>query len=146
MFNPFRWHFAAQEPPPDSNANDSYFEKLLLYIPADIVAGYTALAGIIGGQANNTPLWLNWTVFGVLLVLTPCYVCYKKTNPPGFTTGKTFHWMTACLAFTAWVFALGGPFAATFSWYQPYLGSIVLILITLIIPVMEGCFINSNLP
>ena len=137
MFNIFKWHLAPQDPPPDSKATDSYFERLLKYIPADIVAGYVALAGILT-QNDNQPMWLTWAVFGILLTLTPFYVCYIKTAPPGFAGNKMFHWITSCIAFTAWVFALGGPFAVTFSWYKPYLGSVCLILVTLIIPVIEG--------
>jgi hypothetical protein len=142
MFNLFK--FAAQEPPPDSKTTDSYFEKLVRYIPADILAAYVAIAGIT--ESNNPPLWLSWGVFGVLLVLTPLYVCYVKTDPPGFVSSKMFHWVTACLAFSAWVFALGGPFALTFDWYKPYLGSVVLILTTLIIPVLEGQFYPCKTP
>jgi hypothetical protein len=144
MFNPFRWRFAAQEPPPDSKVLDSYFEKLVRYIPADILAAYVAISGITA--SNDPPLWLTWGVFGVLLALTPLYVCLVKTDPPGIAWSKTFHWMTACLAFSAWVFALGGPFAVTFTWYKPYLGSVVLILTTLIIPVLEGQFYRSGPP
>jgi hypothetical protein len=135
----------AQDPPPDSKVTDSYFEKLVKYIPADIVAGYVAIAGILN-EHNNDPLWVTWAVFGTLLALTPLYVCYLKTDPPGLTVNKTFHWVTACVAFTAWVFALGGPFAASFAWYRPYFGSIVLILTTLIIPVMEGRILYSPGP
>jgi hypothetical protein len=40
---------------------------------------------------------------------------------------------------------MGGPFA-TFAWYQPYLGSVVLILTTLIIPVLEGQFYPFGTP
>lgn len=141
MFNLFK--FAAQEPPPDSKTTDSYFEKLVKYIPADILAAYVAITGITAN--NDPPLWLTWGVFGVLLALTPLYVCYVKTVPKGFLTSKTFHWVTACLAFAAWVFALGGPFA-TFVWYKPYLGSVVLILTTLIIPVLEGQFYPCGTP
>ncbi|MBP6744765.1 hypothetical protein KA344_05995 [bacterium] len=141
MFNPFRWRLAAQEPPPDSKLTDSYFEKLVKYIPADILAAYVAITGITASV--NPPLWLGWGVFGVLLVLTPLYVCYVKTTPKGFASSKMFHWITACLAFSAWVFAMGGPFTA-FAWYQPYLGSVVLILTTLIIPVLEGQFYPCN--
>lgn len=139
MFNPFK--FAAQEPPPDSKTNDSYFEKLVRYIPADILAAYVAITGITASV--NPPLWLGWGVFGALLALTPLYVCYVKTTPKGFVSSKIFHWVTACLAFSSWVFAMGGPFA-TFTWYQPYLGSVVLILTTLIIPVLEGQFYPCN--
>ncbi|MDQ5937094.1 MAG: hypothetical protein QG574_4453 [Cyanobacteriota bacterium erpe_2018_sw_21hr_WHONDRS-SW48-000092_B_bin.40] len=141
MFNLFK--FAAQEPPPDSKTTDSYFEKLVKYIPADILAAYVAITGITA--SNDPPLWLTWGVFGVLLALTPLYVCYVKTVPKGFLTSKIFHWVTACLAFAAWVFALGGPFA-TFVWYKPYLGSVVLILTTLIIPVLEGQFYPCGTP
>ncbi len=104
MFNPFRRLFAAQEPPPDSKSTDSYFEKLVKYIPADILAAYVAITGITASV--NPPLWLGWAVFGVLLVLTPLYVCYVKTAPKGFVSSKTFHWVTACLAFSSWVWAL----------------------------------------
>lgn len=132
----------AQAPPPDSKNTDSYFEKLIRYIPADILAAYVAISGIT--ESNNPPLWLSWGVFGVLLVLTPLYVCLVKTDPPGIAWSKTFHWVTSCLAFSAWVFAIGGPMlTSTFAWYQPYLGSVVLILTTLIIPVMEGQFYKT---
>ena len=144
MFNPFRWRFAAQAPPPDSKVTDSYAEKLVKFIPADILAAYVAISGITA--SNDQPLWLSWGVFGVLLALTPLYVCLVKTDPPGIAWSKTFHWVAACLAFTSWAFAMGGPFAATFDWYQPYLGSVVLILTTLIIPVMEGQFYKSSPP
>jgi hypothetical protein len=143
MFNLFK--FAAQEPPPDSKSTDSYFEKLIKYIPADIVAAYVAIAGILQ-ENNNQPLWLTWSVFGTLLTLTPLYVCFIKTQPAGFISSKFFHWITSCLAFTVWVFALGGPFAATFEWYRPYFGSVALILTTLIIPVLEGQFYKPSPP
>lgn len=145
MFNPFKWRFAAQAPPPDSKNTDSYFEKLVRYIPADILAAYLAISGVL--ESNSPPLWLSWSVFGVLLVLTPLYVCLVKTDPPGFSWSKFFHWVTSCLAFSAWVFAIGGPMLTnTFVWYKPYLGSVVLILTTLIIPVLEGQFYKSATP
>jgi len=143
MFNLFKGRFAAQAPPPDSKDFDSYFEKLVRYIPADILAAYVAISGITA--SNDPPLWLTWGIFGVLLALTPLYVCLVKTAPPGIAWSKTFHWVTACLAFSAWVFALGGPFA-TLAFYKPYLGSVVLILTTLIIPVLEGQFYKAGPP
>jgi apolipoprotein N-acyltransferase len=142
--NLFKRRFAAQAPPPDSKLSDSYAEKLVKFIPADILAAYLAISGITA--SNDPPLWLTWGVFGALLALTPLYVCLVKTDPPGIAWSKTFHWVTACLAFSAWVFAMGGPFAVTFAWYKPYLGSVVLILTTLIIPVLEGQFYQSGPP
>ena len=140
MSNLFKWRFAAQEPPPDNKDTDSYFEKLIKYIPADIVAAYVAIDGILK-QGSNDPLWLTWAVFISLLALTPLYVCYMKTDPPGFVSSKTFHWVASTFAFAVWVFALGGPFAVTFVWYKPIFGSVLLILTTLLLPVLENaCF------
>ncbi|MBX9941112.1 MAG: hypothetical protein K2Y32_17755 [Candidatus Obscuribacterales bacterium] len=142
-----RWglRFAAQEPPPGSKDTDSYFEKLIRYIPADIVAGYVALDGILK-EGGNSPLWLTWAVFIALLSLTPLYVCYVKTEPPGIVSSKTFYWLASTLAFAVWVFALGGPFAATFAWYKPVYGSVLLILTTLTLPVFESIFYKGTPP
>jgi hypothetical protein len=82
-------------------------------------------------------------VFIGLLLLTPLYVCYLKTTPPGLTSNKIFHWATSCVAFASWVFALGSPFNML-SWYLPVYGSVVLVFVTLTIPVMEGLFIKGG--
>ncbi len=143
---PSRWRRRlAQEPPPNANVADSYFEKLMKYIPADIVAAYVALDGILKEGAND-PVWLTWAVFLALLVLTPFYICYRKTDPPGLTFSKTFHWVASTVAFAVWVFALGGPFAVTFAWYKPVYGSVLLIITTLTLPVLESIFYGGNPP
>lgn len=136
MWNPLRWLFVKQELPADTKATDSYFEKLIKYIPADIVAAWLAIDGVLKDQAS-TNLWLIWTVFGFLVFLTPFYVVLMKTDPPGFRAAKTWHWIASTLAFVVFVFALGGPFALTFPWYKSLYGTIVLILTTLILPLME---------
>ena len=139
------WRPLAQQAPPNSSPDDSYFQKLVTYIPADIIAAWVTLSGFITQSAATIPHWISWAVFGGLLVLIPFYVCYLKTVPPGLSSGKIFHWLTSCLAYVAWVFALGGPFA-TQSWYQPIYGSIILVFVTLIIPVLERFFVKAPPP
>jgi hypothetical protein len=145
---PTRSRFA-QDPPPDAKVTDTYAEKLLKYIPADIVAAFIAIDGVLK-QGGNDPHWLNWAVFGGLLVLAPFYIMFMKTEPVGFSVAKLFHCFAAALAFTVWVFALGGPFALSFSWYKPVLGSVLLIFTTLALPALENFFysapIGSNTP
>jgi hypothetical protein len=136
MWNPFRWIAVKQELPADSKATDSYFEKLIKYIPADIVAAWLAIDGVLMDQSSN-PLWLIWAVFAFLVFLTPFYVVLMKTDPPGFKAAKTWHWVASTAAFIVFVFALGGPFALTFTWYRPIYGTITLILTTLILPLVE---------
>lgn len=139
MFDRLKKLFGAQEPPSDQTGAESYFEKLIRYIPADIVAGYVALDGILKEQAYS-PLWLSWAVFAVLLVLVPFYVCFIKTKPSGFAPCKTFHWVASCWAFSVWVFALGDFVTVTFSWYRPIFGTVLLILTTLSLPAFESFF------
>jgi hypothetical protein len=127
----------AQNPPPEAKDTDSYAERLIKYIPADIVAAYVAIEGVLK-QGGNDPHWLNWAVFGGMLALTPLYVMYMKTDPPGFAIAKAFHAFAATLSFTVWVFAMGGPFALSFAWYKPVLGSVLLIFTTLLLPVLEN--------
>ena len=149
MFSPLKSGFAkfvlrakSQDAPPDSKPTDSYGEKLLRYIPADIVAAWVALTGILAQAAADVPVWLSWAVLGALLALTPFYVCFVKTDPAGLAISKTFHWVTACLAFVSWVFAMGGPFA-TLAWYKPVFGSVLLVIVTLVIPVLERFFVKG---
>ncbi len=133
-------------PPFNAPVDESYFEKLLRNIPADIITGYVALSGLLS-EVTTSSIILHWIVFGALLALTPLYVCFMKTQPPGFMPNKIFPCAASAFAFAVWVFALGGPFAATWpQWYQPVFGSIALILTTLILPVLEKMFYDNTPP
>lgn len=141
--NLLSWRPRAQDPPPNSSPDDSYAQKVLTYIPADVVAAWVALSGLLSQSSTTLPHWFSWAVFGGLLGLIPFYVCYLKTSPPGLTSNKLFHWITSCVAFVSWVFAMGPPFNSL-SFYQPVYGSIVLIFVTLVIPVMEKRFVKGS--
>ena len=141
--NPLKRFFNSQDPPPDSRPNDSYFEKLIRYIPGDIVAAYLTLDGVLRSVTPD-PRWLPWAVFAVMFLLTPFYVVFMKTDPPGFAPSKNFHWMASLVAFTVYAFAIDGSFAHTFPWYNPVYGSVLLVLTTLIIPLAERLFIKLS--
>ncbi len=133
-------------PAADGGRDDTYFEKLLKYVPGDIVAAFVAIDGLLRDQALPNPLWLDWTVFGVLLTLAPLYAVYRpSTPPPPSLQGKrNFHAVAAMVAFTVWVFALGGPFATTWpDIYRPMYGSILLIFTTLVIPLFEKILLRE---
>ncbi|MBX3152167.1 hypothetical protein KF728_18560 [Candidatus Obscuribacterales bacterium] len=125
--------------PPDSR-EVSYFEKIIRYIPGPLVTAYMFLDGVIKTQTLDYQVPLYWVVFVAILILTPLYVCLKPTyifflnEPPS----RKFHAIAASVSFTVWVFALGGPFEVTWPQiYQPFFGTILLVLTTLTIPVLE---------
>ena len=153
MWNPFKRFLNTQDPPQDSRADDSYFQKLLRYIPADIVAAYLAIDGILRAQLHS-PDWLPWSVFGVMFLLTPFYVVFKMSTPPGFTFSRNFNIAASLFAFTVWVLALDGSFTHTLPRWNPVYGSILLIVTTLVMPIAESLFLkfvpnpgpNNNTP
>lgn len=111
-----------------SNPN-TYQDRLVKLIPSEIVTAYVTLQGLITTQQNNQRLSMA-IVFICLLILTPFYLRsvgnVKKIGQLIFTT----------IAFIIWVMASGGfkiIFPDVFA--DNFLGSILLILYTLAIPI-----------
>ena len=113
---------------------DDYKSRLLKYIPAEIVAAFVTIEGIIK-SVTQAPVFVYWTVFFVLLVLTPFYVWRVSSEPD--KPPATAQIVVAAIAFFVWVFALGGPFSSL-GWYMPLYGSILLVLYTVAIPAFVG--------
>ena len=108
---------------------DGYFDRLLKFVPADIVAAWIAITGLIAA-ADNVPVpRLLWIMFAVFVVITAAwtYVQTREANMPPATTQIAI----ATISFVVWVFALGGPFV-NLGFYNPVYGSIVLIIYSLV--------------
>jgi len=107
-------------------SGDTYPAKLLKIIPAEIIAAYLAAVGLIPKTYEYTlEILIIISIF--LFCCVPLYLVYViKIQKPGQLIFST-------LSFAVWVFSIGGPFTYI-SFYQPFIGSIVLILWTLIIP------------
>jgi hypothetical protein len=114
---------AGTEPP------DRFFDRIIKYIPADVVGGWVAASGIISSlQAGSSRTTVLWIAFAVGLALAAGW-----THAQTRESGKPPAWaqiVIASIAFAVWAFALGGPFAA-FGWYNQAYGSLALIGFTL---------------
>ncbi|MEW6517604.1 MAG: hypothetical protein AB1439_11960 [candidate division FCPU426 bacterium] len=102
----------------------SYQDRMLKLIPTEIVGAYMALQGVV------PPAYAKWAtlIAGVLLVaLTPLYLTrlqqVRRTGQVVMTT----------IAVVVWLYTLGGPFQY-WGLYQPWIGSVLLVLWTLIVP------------
>lgn len=115
-----------------AQARDGYFDRIIKYIPSDIVAAWVAISGIIGppglDDVSNGRLALLWISFSFCVVITFMWTA-KQTSmqPRPFARTQV---AISTLAFVVWAFALGGPFEA-FGWYQEDIGSVALIIFTL---------------
>ncbi|MEO0704390.1 MAG: hypothetical protein AAF050_01865 [Cyanobacteria bacterium J06649_5] len=113
---------------------DTYFDKVVKYIPADVVAAWTVASGLIASAGEQVPkdflLWIAY-VFGI--VITALWT-WRQTQARGLPIAKT-QIVIATVAFAIWVAALGGPFESLPS-YQRLYGSLLLIAYTLGVGVM----------
>ena len=113
---------------------DGYFDRLLKYIPADVVGLWLTGSGVIQSQADESSrVSLLWLLFVAGLVLS-----FFWTRKQTAQAAKPTAWQQiflSCGSFVVWVFAIGGPFAEL-SFYQPLYGSLLLLIYTSAIPLL----------
>ena len=124
-----RGHTTAATP-----SQEPYEQKLLKLIPAETVAVYLSLQGVLvssmgaPAQAGQLNSWL-WIIFVSMLVLNAVYL--RRVQK---VTDYMQHAILAA-AFLVWVFAMGGPFRSL-SFYEPFMGSLALTLFTFVAPLV----------
>jgi len=112
---------------------DTYYDRVVKYIPADIVGAWVAAMGIIESASNIPKNILLWIAFFFGVLLTAAWTLRQTAapkKPPAITQT-----IISTGAFIIWVIALGGPFA-TLDFYRPLYGPLLLILYTLIVAVV----------
>ncbi len=118
---------------------DGYFDKVIKYIPADIVAGWTTLLGLTGGvssAASDTSIGgIAPAVFALLLiafVALTAWWTYRQTMDFKAGPART-QIVVSTIAFLVWAFALGRPFDQLLpdGFYNPQVAAGILIVYTL---------------
>lgn len=117
---------------------DSYRDKLLKLIPAEIVAAFLALKGLLDAAQNVDGIALiQWIVFAGLLIFTP--LIYRFI----YKVKDVKQHVLTILAFVIWVFTIGGPFDQFFQGpdgeilpIKGIIASIVLVFYTLAVPML----------
>lgn len=117
---------AAKEP----QQADRYIDKLVKYIPAEIIAFYACIAGIAETMPENQKALALWLALGLGVLATPIYLVYVH----GLGGKQWPHLVISMVAYAAYVYVLGGPFKLPgINLYYPAWGSIVVAIFTLII-------------
>lgn len=119
---------------PRVNRDDLYLSRVVKYIPTEVIMAYIASIGFVTTLAGTQQRLWSWVIAISLLILTPLWTM-RAASVAGQAT-PTRQAIAATLAFGAWTFATGGPFEQ-FQWYTRALGSIVLILVCLCLPIVE---------
>ncbi len=150
---------------PAVSQDDGYVQKVIKYIPAEIVAGYTALAGYLSLDANM-PIPGHYKTYylillGILVAITPVWTYFAvldNANTGGNTRRSVFHAVIATISFLIWVYAVGNPLlkavmcecsstnCSNCGLYNPVLGAILLVLFTILTPLIERITLGTPLP
>lgn len=147
--------------------DDGYIQKIIKYIPAEIITGYTALVGYLS-VGTNTEIPPNYKtyyiiLFCILTLITPVWTFFavldKETTEPAKQKKRAyFHAFIATVAFVIWVYAVGNFLlkavlcnctntgCADCGYYSPVLGSIILVLFTIMTPLIERIILGTKLP
>lgn len=136
-----------------NNKEDTYLEKVIKYIPTEIVAAYTAMRALLLPDKEkvsqeilpygaDSDFYLYSIIFIGCLVLTPIYKYFtlKDKNLPI----PIYQIVISFFAFAIWVFAFGDFFEINWKGYSHKLASIILIFFTLTTPLLERIFIKPT--
>ncbi|MBN1596531.1 hypothetical protein JW933_11450 [candidate division FCPU426 bacterium] len=102
----------------------TYQDRLLKLIPSEIIGAYLFLQGIIPPDQAK---WGTTLVGVALLIMTPLYMQRIQK------VSKKTQLLVTTLSFAVWVYSLGGPFSL-WGLYQAWIGSVVLVLWTMTVP------------
>jgi len=113
------------------SALGEYAERVTKYIPAEILAVYLSINGILATVTDSGETSLRDAVyvasFALCLAFTPVYfgLVAQKDEP------KMLQRIISTIAFVVWAYSLGGVFTV-YAIYIPWLGSIFLIIFSLV--------------
>lgn len=135
-----------------SSATAKFAGRLLVYIPADVVAGYTSAFALVNTtDASYGQEWLvAWIFFGLAPVLVAAFFVgkYRSENNNALPSFGSYPWyriVVAPLAFAAWVTAL--PDSPVVEWFDPTeVGRCLAIAVTAIVLSAVGHWFDPTDP
>lgn len=108
----------------------SYVDRLIKLIPAEVVGLYVVGAGLI--PADQKYALVGWAVFCMIFLLISRILGTKSSK-----SNKT-QWPTvviSTISFIIWLYVMGGPFEK-FDIHIPWLGSLIMVAWTSIVPLI----------
>lgn len=122
--------------PTDTGGGDGYIDRVLKFIPSEIIALYLGATNVVPptdpGHPDQQKIAL-WAVAALAALATPLYL-YVTTRQKGEPTAWS-QIIISTIAFPVWVYAIGGPFEVCFKWYaqERWIGAIVIMFGTFLV-------------
>jgi hypothetical protein len=134
---------AEAAPAPALPKPQNYETRVLMLIPADVVAVFVAVDGGVRASGGSVPP-LAYAILILVIAVTTYFYVLRQAKVDGLPPARSQALLSG-ISFLVWVFAIGGPFAyaqaAPFSyewldWYGPLWGTILLPVYTLVAPML----------
>jgi hypothetical protein len=107
-----------------------YLDRLMKMIPGEVVGLYLVGSGFI--PKDQTIVLIVWAIICLLGVIA--LKAYGTADPEKIKPPDWVHVGISTVAFTIWVYTLGGPFAA-YNLAVPYIGSLLVLAWTFFVPI-----------
>ena len=87
---------------------EDYLERIVKYVPVEIIAAYMAIRGFLPAHGTDgaIPAWAEIAIYVALIGLTPLYLLKVAGDAPD----KGRQLGIATVSFVVWSYAIGGPF------------------------------------
>jgi hypothetical protein len=116
---------------PQGEEFNSYLDRLMKMIPAEVIALYLVGAGMIPeGQSIAIAGWAIVCLAGVVVLRV-----YGTADAANHKPADWTHTLICAGAFVLWIYSIGGPFTA-FNVHVPWLGSLFVLAYTFFIPLV----------
>lgn len=126
--NPVPASSPTQSPPAKA---DGALERIVKYVPAEIVSAYTMVFGLLAAKPDPLDQWIVAGFIGLFFVVTIVYVWINTTGPV-----RTSHLIVSPIAFVAWAYPISSLVLG--NWFIPAISvglqGAVIALAVLIVP------------
>lgn len=128
----------------DTGSTDKYQDKLLKYVPAEVLGAFVGLAalaeaaaGELDGQQGG-PTWPIILVFALGVIATPGFLAIRASREDGATT-RWYGYVLSIVAFVPWSLAASFPVRELFE-VTPAVAEFLLALTVFVIPLLDFGF------
>lgn len=116
---------------PEISLDKSFLDRLVKYIPSDILSVWLVVSNASFDESNIGLFWLS---FGAFTIITPIWVHFQTRVPGKDPARKQI--ISSLLAFILWAFAIGKPFSQ-YEFYDPTQGIVAIAVGVLIIGLID---------
>ena len=126
------------DPKPEVPSSDDFFDRLLMYIPIEIIGGYLIIESLLESMLKKNldviPKILEYSLLGLLILGLIGTFTYLKYN---LKIVRPLQIVMSLLAFAIWVLYSGGWFEVTFSFWQVGWGTIGVVIFAITVGIMK---------